>query len=470
MNIQQILKDQFGLESFREPQEKVIEGLLKGESALVVMPTGGGKSLCYQLPSVIFEGLTLVISPLIALMKDQVDHARRAGLAAAYINSSQSRDEKDKVLKRVAAGEVRLLYVTPERFRQPQIHEVLKHRKISLFVVDEAHCISEWGHDFRPDFTRLGEIRARFNNPLTLALTASATSEVKKDILKQLHLDDTTAIYDAGVERPNLELKTIDVYGLAQKIQAFVALHHQHPGAQIVYFSLISTLEEFSKELSRLNISHSIYHGQMWDKDRKRSQEQFLKDPQGVMLATPAFGLGINKPDIRLVVHGEVPGSVEAYYQEVGRAGRDGLPAFGYLLYDQDDLAVQMDFIKWASPEPEFIGRVYTLIEKHKDAVKSGGLDYMRGQLLFYHKRDFRLETSLNLLERWGFIEGQNPKDWKAIERPSGDLMDEEIHSKRLKQQQKKLLQLVNLSRSEDVKAGLQEYFSASDSSEVLLT
>ncbi len=463
MNIHEILKTRFGHENFRGAQENIIKTVLSGVSSVVMMPTGQGKSLCFQLPSVVLPGLTLVVSPLIALMKDQVDQACRIGLKAAFINSSQNRDEKEKVLKRVASGQVTLLYVTPERFRKPEIWQVLETLKISLFVIDEAHCISEWGHDFRPDFTRLGDVRSRLGSPVTLAMTATATKEVQKDILKQLHLPPETLIVDEGVRRENLALKTIEVYGEDSKVRSVVGLHHLHPGAKIIYFSLVQSLESFSRALSRLNLSHFIYHGQLPDKLRKQQQEEFLKDPQGLMLATPAFGLGINKSDIRAVIHGEIPGSIEAYYQEAGRAGRDGLPAFGYLLYDEDDVSIQMDFLKWASPEPEFIFRVYRLLEKHVDQVKAGGLDYLRGQLHFYHSRDFRLETALNLLERFGFIEKTKDDNWVCIEEPQGELVDERIHALRLKAQQKKLLQMVQLTRSEDMSSTIERYFQDED-------
>jgi len=459
MTIHEILRTQFGHESFRGDQEKVIQTLLAGQSSLVLMPTGQGKSLCFQIPSLILPGLTLVVSPLIALMKDQVDQACRNGLKAAFINSSQSRDERERVLKRTAKGEVKLLYLTPERFRKPEIWAVLENLKVDLFVVDEAHCISEWGHDFRPDFTRLGDVRARLGDPVTMAGTATATKEVQRDILKQLHLPESTPIFDEGVKRPNLHLSTIETYGEDAKVRAFLGLHHQNPGAQIVYFSLIQSLESFSRALQKLGILHYVYHGQLQDRDRKRSQEEFLRDPKGVMLATPAFGLGINKQDIRVVFHGEIPGSIEAYYQEAGRAGRDGLEAHGFLLYDEDDVSIQMDFLKWASPEPEFILRVYRLLEKHVDQVKAGGLDYMRKQLHFYHSRDFRLETALNQLERYGFIETPRHGEWIAVEEPTGDLVDPVLHAKRMKAQQHKLLQMVQLTRSENMSQTIEDYF-----------
>jgi ATP-dependent DNA helicase RecQ len=455
----EILQTQFGYENFRYPQAEVIQHALAGHSALAVLPTGFGKSLCFQIPALMTAGLTLVISPLIALMKDQVDQACLKGVPAAFINSSQSRDEKDRVLKRVAEGKINLLYATPERFRKEDFWQVLLHRKVSFFVIDEAHCISEWGHDFRPDYTRLGEARARLGNPPTMALTATATKEVRDDILKQLHLPEHTPVFILGVDRPNLQLETTEVHGVAEKVRSLIGVHFHQPGPKIIYFSLIQSLLEISRELKKLNVEHLVYHGQLSAQDRRSMQNRFLYNKCDVMLATPAFGLGINKENIRAVVHAELPGSIESYYQEVGRAGRDGLPAVGHLLFDADDIAIQLDFIKWANPDPGFIERTYNILSANGDRVRAEGLDFLRQQLNFYNSRDFRLETALNTLERFGFIEGQTPETWVCIEKPTGDLMDQDLYEKRMKQQHQKLLSMVELARSENMKEKIIEYF-----------
>ncbi len=462
----EILKEQFGYEAFRSPQAEIIEHVLRGESALAVMPTGFGKSLCFQIPAVLSPGLTLVISPLIALMKDQVDQACRKGIPAAFINSSQSREEKDAVLARVVEGKVRVLYATPERFRKAEFWAALEQVQLSLFVVDEAHCISEWGHDFRPDYTRLGDIRKRLGQPTTLAVTATATGEVRADILKQLDLPHDTQLFISGVDRPNITLKSVEVHGLAEKVRAIVGEHFHVPGPKIVYFSLIQTLQEVSREIHKLGIEHLVYHGQLGASDRRSMQNRFLRGASNgyandVMLATPAFGLGINKENIRAVIHAELPGSVEAYYQEVGRAGRDGLPAEGLLLFDPDDIAIQMDFIKWANPDPGFLERTYSTLANNTDRVRAEGIDFLRRQLNFYNTRDFRVETALGTLERFGFIEGQSQDTWRALEKPTGELMDEELFRKRLSGQHKKLLSMVELARSENIKEGVIEYFQS---------
>jgi ATP-dependent DNA helicase RecQ len=443
----------FRLQAFRGDQKAVIERILDGESTLLLMPTGMGKSLCYQLPARIFSqsgrGLTLVISPLIALMKDQVDAALSKGMKAAFINSSLSSEERNSRYRKLSEGQYEILYVTPERFRIPEFLDAIGLNQIALLAVDEAHCISSWGHDFRPDYSRLGDYRALLGNPVTLALTATATEAVQKDILQQLRLPaaPATAIFNRGVRRPNLEIEVLDLHGMDQKIQAFVGYRHLISGPAIIYFSLIQTLARFSDEVSRLGIPHLIYHGQLNDRDRRRSQEAFLKSEDAVILATPAFGLGIDKENVRLVMHGEVTGSIEAYYQEIGRAGRDAKPATCVLLYDDDDVAIQNDFLGWGNPDPGFIRAVFNLIERNPIRARQEGFDYLRTQMNFYNRRDFRVETAVNLLERWGSLEGRRPSEWRAIQSPPDDFLDLKLYESRLRSQKRKLLEMVDYAK-----------------------
>lgn len=406
----------------------------------------------------------MVISPLIALMKDQVDDARKHGLNATYINSSLSRDQREKAYADLAAGRLKLVYVTPERFRKQEFLDILKNIKVSLMAVDEAHCISEWGHDFRPDYTRMKEIREALGHPPVMALTATATRKVQIDILDKLGLSVGTAIFNSGFDRPNLDLEIQEVVGLEDKVRAFVYYHHQLPGAKIVYFSLVDTLKKFSMELEKLGMEHLIYHGQLKNDSRKRNQRLFQQQEDPIILATPAFGLGVNKANVRMVVHGEVPGSIEAYYQEVGRAGRDGLPARGVLLYDPDDISIQMDFIKWANPEPSFIRQVYRLIEDNKLRVHAEGYEFLREKMHFYHKRDFRIETVIKLFDRWGVLENfHNFREWKLVDDIPDHLLNQDSYEKHLKSQQHKLLEMVELTRDDvDIKKRVVEYFNVS--------
>ncbi len=464
MTPQDVLQKHWGYESFRPLQEEVIKKALAGDNALVLMPTGSGKSLCYQVPSLMVEGVVMVISPLIALMKDQVDDARKHGLNATYINSSLTKAQREKAYADLANGRLKLVYVTPERFRKSEFLDILKSLKISLMAVDEAHCISEWGHDFRPDYTRMEEIREALGNPPVMALTATATRKVQIDILDKLGLSVGTEVFNTGFDRPNLEMEVKEMVGLEDKVRAFIFFHHQTPGAKIVYFSLVDTLKKFSQELDKLNIDHLIYHGQLRNDSRKRNQKLFQKMPDPLILATPAFGLGVNKSNVRMVVHAELPGSIEAYYQEVGRAGRDGLPARGVLLYDPDDISIQMDFIKWANPDPSFIRQVYRLIEDNIDRVHAQGYDFLREQMLFYHKRDFRVETVVKLFDRWGVLENfHNYREWQLVDEIPDHLLNQESHQNFLKSQQQKLLEMVELTRDDvDVKAKVLEYFDVS--------
>lgn len=468
------VRDQvFGFSSWRGKQERVLKALFESRDALAVMPTGMGKSLCYQVPAAMSEvpGFVLVISPLIALMKDQVDSSRQKGLRAAAVHSAMSRDERERVLAWLAAGTrmgdgasarqatqselpgpIQLLYATPERFRQPTFWSAIESAAanglpLKLLTIDEAHCISTWGHDFRLDYSRLGDYRQRLGIPQTLALTATATKTTQDDILRELRIDEGDTIV-SSVWRPNLGIEVLEVSGLDEKIQAFVMNRHLHPGPAIVYFSLIQTLKRFSEEIDRLGFSHSVYHGQLGDKNRKREQEAFLKGQSNLMLATPAFGLGIDKPDVRLLVHAEVPGSMEAYYQEIGRAGRDGGASTCVAFYDRDDVSIQSDFVKWSTPDPGFIQSVLNLISRNEMRARQEGFDYLRSQMNFYNRRDFRVETSVALLERWGALEGREPREWKAVGEIPHEYLDQDRYKLSLNHREQKLRRLVQFFES----------------------
>lgn len=459
--LEKILTKYWGYKDFRPQQKEIIEHLLQEKSALVVLPTGLGKSLCYKIPALIKPGLTLVISPLIALMKNQVDEAKKVGLSAAFVNSSLTQKEREKIYSELKIGRYSLLFVAPERFRKQDFVNLISQIPIALLAVDEAHCVSEWGHDFRPDYTRIKEFRKIMKNPTTIALTATATQDVRDDILQNLGLEPTTKVFLSPIERPNLRLSIQDVHGFDNKLKIISDFIKQQEGAGIIYFSLIDTLEKFSQALKKAKLTHLTYHGRLSQLDRKRHQDRFMNDPKGLMLATPAFGLGVNKLDIRFIIHAEIPGSIEAYYQEVGRAGRDGEASSGLLLYDEDDLTIQMDFIKWANPEPEFIKRTYQLLTQNIDRSRQEGVEYLRQNLHFYHSRDFRLETTLNLLDRWDVLENvDEPSQWTIHSELPPNLLDEQKHKEKLKKAQMKLLAMVNLSKaSENIKIKLEEYF-----------
>jgi len=445
--LRQKLQENFGYAEFRGDQEPVLESVLEGKSALVLMPTGMGKSLCYQLPALILDGLTVVISPLIALMQDQVDKALGHGLKATYLSSTLTKEERENRYQRIGTGDFQIVYVTPERFRKPEFLEVIGKREISLLAVDEAHCISQWGHDFRPDYSRLGEFRQVLGNPVTLALTATATAAVQRDILKELRIEDAPT-FSSGIERPNLGLRVHEAYGIEEKVRGIVGLRHLVPGSSIIYFSLIQTLYKVSSEIARLGIRHLIYHGQLEARDRKRNQREFLENEGQLILATPAFGLGVDKKDVRLLMHAETPNSIEAYYQEVGRAGRDGKESECHLFYDQDDVSIQMEFIKWANPEPDFILKVYRLIESGGPGLADEGIDYLRSQMNFYNKRDFRVETAVNVLERWGCLKPEISRlGFSAVQEPTEEQLDRKAIESRLKVQNQKLLDMVRLAQ-----------------------
>ncbi len=450
-NPQELLKKYFGYDSFRGQQERIINRITqeKGNS-LVLMPTGSGKSLCYQIPALYFEGGTIVISPLIALMQDQVDALKKKNIPADFINSTVSKQNREKKLNNFINGNIKLLYVTPERFRKPEFVEEIKKAKIDLLAIDEAHCISEWGHDFRPDYSRLGEFRNLLDNPLTIALTATATPEVQIDIINKLNINESEIeIFHEGIERPNLYLEAKEVYDDKEKISEIKWILNEYSGSGIIYFALIQTLERFSQKLKDAGHDHGIYHGKLSAKFRKQMQREFIDGKQKLILATNAFGMGIDKPDIRFVIHAEVPSSIEAYYQEIGRAGRDGENSRCLLLYNQEDLYTQMEFIKWSNPAADYYSALYDLLVRDVNIINSTGIEYLREQMNYKDKRDFRIETALNMFDRYEVTEGSvEESNIKVIDELPKVLQDDERLKEKLMNDNKKLLSVVQYFRS----------------------
>ena len=363
--LRRTLRRTFGFRALREGQEEVIRSILAGRDTLAIMPTGAGKSLCYQLPGAELPGTTVIVSPLISLMKDQVDKLREIGIDAVQVNSTLSAGEESEVLEEIGKEQREFVFVTPERLAQPEFLAKLKTNLIDVFVIDEAHCISQWGHDFRPAYLHLRAAIEALGNPRILALTATATPNVVDDIRRQLGREEMEVI-DIGVFRENLRFEVIPTPKEEMKQEALARLLGEMEGTGIVYVSTIKDCEEVTERLESLGFSAARYHGRLGARERKRTQDRFMAGELRVIVATNAFGMGIDKPDIRFVVHYNLPGTLEAYYQEAGRAGRDGEPARCVLLYQAEDRNTQIFFLNGRYPKREHFLAVYQALARLK--------------------------------------------------------------------------------------------------------
>jgi len=352
--VQRQLKDRFGFDGFRDGQEAAIRRLLDGASVLAIFPTGGGKSLCYQLPASLLDGLTVVISPLIALMKDQLDFLSGKGISAARLDSTLTKDENRKLFDDLYAGKLKLLYISPERLGNERFLRAIRRQRISLLAIDEAHCISEWGHNFRPDYLKIARLAKELKVERTLALTATATPAVAGDIRAAFEIADSDEVH-TGFYRPNLELSVIPAEGRNRKEILATRLRMRPRGSTIVYVTLQRTAEEVAAYLSGKGIDATAYHAGLKSEDRAAIQDAFMSSADAVIVATIAFGMGVDKSDIRYVYHYNLPNGLESYSQEIGRAGRDGEPSVCELLASAEDVVTLENFTYGDTPDAQTV-------------------------------------------------------------------------------------------------------------------
>ncbi len=416
-SVYETLRTCFGFPSFLGEQERIIASILSGKDTLVVMPTGGGKSLCYQLPALVREGLTLVISPLLALMKDQVDALERKGIASTMINSLLSPTEQADRIRRMRAGEYRLVYVAPERFRHQAFREALRASPPKMIAVDEAHCVSQWGHDFRPDYLAIPPVLEELGHPQVVALTATATPIVREDMIRHLGLREPQE-WVTGFERENLGLQIQYTATMVEKLEILEEFARKQ-GTGIIYAATRKNVEKITEHFREKKIPHVKYHAGMTELERGAAQESFISGQKPIAIATNAFGMGIDRGDLRFVAHFDIPGSLEAYYQEVGRAGRDGEPSECVLLYNPVDTRIQEFFIEGSNPSREILHSIYNYLRSRPGYETTISISEMQESMTEI-ENTMALSSGLGILEKIGAlerfeVEGQRAKGTRLL-------------------------------------------------------